>query len=261
MLAAWWLITATFSTVALDVGDEPPAEVEPFVPEGFAVLDFAIGDLDGDGREDVVLILKNEDEDDANADGIPRVLLLLVRQADGRLKEARRNDRLVPCRTCGGREPDPYRSLRVDRAGVTLSFAGAGRTHAWSDDYTFAYDVTRKDWLLDRERHESSGDEPGDHRRYSISRDELEQVTIEGFDLGAQRSERATTWRVAAERAGFYDQPDLKSRPRRQHLVKGDFVAVYRELRNFVLVEFRDGKREIIGFMRKTDLARLPPAR
>jgi hypothetical protein len=63
--ALWLLAVATPGTAIPGPGDEPPAEVEAFVPEGFSVLDYAAGDLDGDRRADAVLILKDDAEEDA----------------------------------------------------------------------------------------------------------------------------------------------------------------------------------------------------
>ena len=100
-LVAFGLALAGSGAVADE--DDLPAELEPFVLPGHEVLDSAEGDLDGDGRRDAVLILAGPaevaEEDDMDT---RRLLLLLVRQADGRLKEVRRNDGVVYCRTCGG---------------------------------------------------------------------------------------------------------------------------------------------------------------
>jgi hypothetical protein len=109
MVMAALVSMAGASAFAEESGDELPGEMQPFVPQGHEALDFAAGDLDGDGREDAVLILKGpaevQEKDDMDA---RRPLVLLIRQPDGRLKQVRRADRLVYCRTCGGMMGDPY---------------------------------------------------------------------------------------------------------------------------------------------------------
>src|SRR5262245_46363853 len=88
-------------------GKEPPAELQAFVPQGHEIFDFAMGDLDGDGRDDAILVARRPDEKDLE-DESPRPLLLLIREVDGRLKQARRSDRIVYCLKCGGMMGDPY---------------------------------------------------------------------------------------------------------------------------------------------------------
>ena len=36
-----------------------PPEAQPFIIKGYDVLDYKAGDLNGDGKEDAILILKN----------------------------------------------------------------------------------------------------------------------------------------------------------------------------------------------------------
>lgn len=119
------LIVLGLFLLAPEVGDELPRELAPFVPPGREALDFETGDLDGDGRTDAVLILAAPGEAEERDDGdARRPLWLLVRQADGRLKPARRGDDVEYCRTCGGMMGDPYVGTEVARRGFTVTHCG-----------------------------------------------------------------------------------------------------------------------------------------
>jgi hypothetical protein len=248
------LIVLGLSLLAADVGDELPEELAPFVPQGHEALDFAVGDLDGDGRTDAVLILtaageveKQDDMDDK------RPLLLLIRQADGRLKQARRSDNVVYCRTCGGAMGDPYAGMDVGPGRFTVKHYG-GSASRWANSYTFAYDTARKDWFLDGDTsvsfHASDPDATRDET--TLTREELGDVPLEAFTAGY---DKANPWRVVAARAFFYDSPRVASKPRKAYLVKGDVFEGYRELRHFVHGQFRNRAGDSTwGYLRKADL-------
>jgi hypothetical protein len=89
MRALGWLLIAVASTLPVSGADDgPPPEIARFVPAGFQALDFALADLDSDGKPDAVLILRRSDEGEPAHGEAPRPLLVLIRQADGRLAQA-----------------------------------------------------------------------------------------------------------------------------------------------------------------------------
>lgn len=235
--------------------EELPDELKPFVLKDHEAIDFAVGDLDGDGRADAVLILKGPDEIQQKDDmETHRPLLLLIRQPDGRLKQERRTDRLVYCRACGGVMGDPYMDTVVGKGRFTVSHYG-GSAWRWGVDYTFAYDGARKDWFLDREQTVGfhAGDPDGTRTESTLTREQLGDLPIETFVAISETNKK--NWRVAVARAYFYDQPDLKSRPRKAYLVTGDVVEVWRELRNFVEGRFTNSKGDTSqGYLLKKDL-------
>jgi hypothetical protein len=254
-------LVALGASLALAAAQEDPlpGELAPFVPKDHEALDFATGDLDGDGRADAVLILKGpveiQEKDDMDAH---RPLLLLIRQPDGRLKQVRRTDRLVYCRTCGGMMGDPYVDTVVGAGRFTVSHYG-GSAWRWGVDYTFAYDRAARDWFLDREERTNfhAGDPDETREASTLTREQLGDFPIETFNAIADPEERK--WRVAAARAYFYDRPDLGSRPRKAYLVKGDVIEAWQELRSFVNGRFTNSKGETTaGFLLKRDLEALP---
>lgn len=256
-MAVMWLVAVGASlALAAAPDDEIPEELNPFVPKGHEALDFATGDLDGDGRADAILVLKGPAEI-AETDDMEthRPLLLLIRQPDGRLKQERRTDRLVYCRTCGGMMGDPYMDVVIAKGAFTVSHYG-GSAWRWGADYTFAYDRARKDWFLDREIKTSfhAGDPDETREESTLTREQLGDFPIETFDAIRDPDDRK--WRVAAARAYFYDRPDVGSKPRKAYLVTGDVVEGERELRHFIAARFTNAKGDATaGFLLKKDLA------
>lgn len=64
-----------------------PAEAKAFVPKGYEMMDYIAGDLNGDKKADAILILKIVGEENSTADESTRPLIILTRQANGKLKQ------------------------------------------------------------------------------------------------------------------------------------------------------------------------------
>jgi hypothetical protein len=118
-----------------------PSEVRPFVETGLTVLAIERGDLNRDGREDAVLVLEPNDPEQ------PRPLLILVRDAKGALQLAKRSDKAVLCRDCGGIMGDPFQSVNVEKGRFTIEHYG-GSSWRWSASYTFAWSRRDQSWQL-----------------------------------------------------------------------------------------------------------------
>jgi len=265
MRALGWLLVAAASTLPVSGADDgPPPEMARFVPAGFQALDFALADLDSDGKPDAVLILRRSDEDEPAHGEAPRPLLVLIRQADGRLAQAKRTEQLVYCRACGGMLGDPYQRLTAGRGRFTVELAGGTASSHWAVEYTFAYDAAAKDWLLEEEknagddRNDQPTDDDGEGEERSgwttvLNRRQLGDIPLERFDYEA--SEKPKDWRVRSDRAYFHDRPDLGSRPRTAYVLRGDRVEGFRELRDFVEARFTGAKgRSTHGYLLKKDL-------
>lgn len=151
-------VDAAANPDAADTGKTtPPAaskessvnELQSHIPSGSKLLDSKIGDLDGDGRSDALLVVDHPEAGRESKGGRARTVLVLVRDAGGRLQESAYNDKIVPCAKCGGLLGDPFGYARIDKNGFTVLIEGGSRQR-WSSEYVFVYSIQSKDWLLQR---------------------------------------------------------------------------------------------------------------
>jgi hypothetical protein len=151
LLALLLLCAAPPAAAAQDEELKVPAEVRPFVEAGTKAIAVEAADLNGDGRGDFVLVLEREnpakDENDFPANQRP--LLILLRGADGRLSEAKRNERVVMCSQCGGVWGDPFEGVEAGRNTFTVNHYG-GSNWRWKNSYKFNYSRIDKTWQLVR---------------------------------------------------------------------------------------------------------------
>ena len=114
-----------------------------FIPPGYQRLDddLTTGDLNGDGRPDVVLALGPKAEDatphDDDNDLPPRLLLVLWRTATGYQLAAQSRQALL-CKSCGGAYGDPYAGTEIVK-GVLLVHHYGGSSWRWTIDSKFRY--------------------------------------------------------------------------------------------------------------------------
>jgi hypothetical protein len=123
-----------------------PAEVRPFVPDGYGVIELFHNDLNGNGRLDYLLVLER-DEDVMPGDfrSGQRPLVILEKQKNGSLKLTARNDHMVYCSSCGGLVGDPFVSVSLGHSRFSLHQYG-GSAWRWSTDYSFVWYAGS--WLL-----------------------------------------------------------------------------------------------------------------
>jgi hypothetical protein len=140
-------ITATAQNDEVKV----PDEVKPFVEKGKVAIALESGDLNADGRKDLVLVTGEPIAEDAKwEEGAgERSVLILVREPGGSLKLAARNDNVVLCRNCGGVFGDPFAGVDVRGTRFTINNYG-GSNDRWSYSYTFAYSPRDRTWQLVR---------------------------------------------------------------------------------------------------------------
>lgn len=119
--------------------------LQQFVPIGFSIMDKSSGDITGDGIEDVILILKNQNENINPYVGRP--LLILQGTTKGHYKLLERNDSVVLCLGCGGVHGDPYKRIIIKGHYFSVEHLG-GSGWRWERIITFKYDSKTKRFLL-----------------------------------------------------------------------------------------------------------------
>jgi hypothetical protein len=128
-----------------------PAEVAPFVESGTKAIALEKGDLNGDRREDFILVLEKENpaKDQYDFPVNQRPLLILLRDADGKLTSAKRNERIIMCSRCGGVWGDPFEGVAAGRNAFTVEHYG-GSNWRWKYSYKFNYSRIDLTWQLVR---------------------------------------------------------------------------------------------------------------
>ena len=156
-----WLFVfvALLAPVTASGQDEPvkvPEEVNVFVKKGTAPIALESGDLNGDGRKDLILVVSETIPDgERYEEGAgDRTVMVLIREAGGSLTLAARNDLVAYCRNCGGVYGDPFAGVTVRGTRFTVSNYG-GSNSRWSFSSTFAYSRRDRTWQLVRVEEES----------------------------------------------------------------------------------------------------------
>lgn len=143
---------STTTTLAPEPAPKPVKTTASFVLDGHEILAEKKLDFNHDGFEDVVLILKNSQEetisDYPNDNPSLRPMLFLAGDSEGSLALVARNDKAVYCVDCGGQIGDPFLGeIIVDKDFVSLEYSG-GTQPQWSRVVTFKYDQEKKHWFL-----------------------------------------------------------------------------------------------------------------
>jgi hypothetical protein len=128
-------------SVRTALGQPPlPPEVAQFVEPKTNVIALEKGDVNGDGRQDYLLVLENPEQINA------RYLLVLLRQKNGRLKLASRNDTILGCPIMQGTGGD----IKVTPTGngfeVQDNF-GSGGVGGFKR-FQFSYRKQERTWVL-----------------------------------------------------------------------------------------------------------------
>lgn len=253
-------ITFVMLIAALTLYSQPPItppEVNPFIPTGYEALDYVAGDLNSDKKKDGILILKTPGEDSVMEEELARPLIILIRQADGKLKQVLRNDKAIMCRHCGGVFGDPYEGVQIFDKGFNLSFYG-GSSWRWGYTYEFVYRPLKKNWFLAKESQSNfhSGDPEGTMKDAVIDETELGETPLDKFNSSPVYED--IKWKVKAVKTFFYDSPKLGSKPRKGYLMKGNIASGIRSFKNFIEVSFENSKGTFTsGYILRKDLQRL----
>jgi len=137
--------------------DNLPSELLPFLPTNYSVLDTVSGDLNLDGINDYILVLKKNGEDTlSNVIDNPekRPLLILLRDKNNKLKLVRRNDNTVYCIDCGGMMGDPFMGITIKNGYFSVEHYG-GSAWRWTRIITYKYSKQDNEWFLHKDGSES----------------------------------------------------------------------------------------------------------
>lgn len=121
------------------------------IPENQQLIKTVSGDLNGDGKQDL-LIVSEEKEPYVN-DSISqakRTLYIFMADVSGGYSLLAKNNKLIPCKACGGLLGDPFQKLEVAKSGEFRLYIAGGSRERWALNYFFALSVNKKRWLLQK---------------------------------------------------------------------------------------------------------------
>lgn len=125
-----------------------PAEVREFIETDAAPIALEKADLNGDGRTDFLVATERAHIAGEESPGNQRLLFILLRGADGKLKPSDRSETVIYCKSCGVMG-DPFAGVEVRRGSFTVNNYG-GSNLRWSESYQFDYSRRDKTWQLVR---------------------------------------------------------------------------------------------------------------
>ncbi|HTA61315.1 MAG TPA: hypothetical protein VK835_02620 [Bacteroidia bacterium] len=126
--------------------------INDFVLKGYSILDKAQGDLNQDGYQDYIVILRNNL--DTSFGDTARPLLIIHGQQNGTYNLVEQNSNVVLCKTCGGAFGDPYSAITIKNNYFSVEFYG-GSNWRWSRVITFKYNLLTKSYILHKDAGES----------------------------------------------------------------------------------------------------------
>ena len=141
-----------------DTIDTLPNVLKVFIPNGYSVINFSVGDANLDGLTDEILVLRKSTEETTSnyAEDKPerRPMLLLLGQTDKTYKLAKRNDNAVYCIDCGGVFGDPFTGTTIKNGFFSIEHGIAGGQH-WEHVTTFKFNKIKGNWFLYKDHFKS----------------------------------------------------------------------------------------------------------
>lgn len=166
------------SAVTQRTGHGDDARLADFIPDAMTLHMTHRSDLDGDGDQDVLLVLGREG---AAAATEPRSVVVLQRGPGGQLAKTIDSPRAVLCERCGGMTGDPLVSIDARERGFALHFEGGSR-ELWSKTYEFAFDPSQSTWLLTAMEHKVLDRLDGSAKSGRLTPQHFGVVPLERFD-------------------------------------------------------------------------------
>ena len=101
------------------------------------ILQIAEGDLNKDGKDDLVFILKHKSEDD-NYSSTPRVLVIYFKENSNSYKLFETNSKYILKKDEGGIMGDPFQSISINRNSILITHSGGSRVR-WGYVHRFNF--------------------------------------------------------------------------------------------------------------------------
>lgn len=179
LLAGIAILNACNSDTAEILENDTTEALLKFIPENYTVLDIIRGDLNDDGKPDLLLVLEKQEGPEEQ-----RRVLLFSGQKNSTYKLVKKSDNLVYCHDCGGDLGDPYQTISIPEPGVIAIEHFGGDELRWARTISFKYIKDEKDWFLLEDALVSSHmDDPDDIDVKILTTKDFGEVKLESFDI------------------------------------------------------------------------------
>lgn len=128
-----------------------------FLPENYTVLDSISGNLNLDNYNDMILVLKKNNEEktsDVIDNPEKRPLFILIGEPNNHYKLIEKNYNSVYCIDCGGMMGDPYVRIVIKQGYFSVEHYG-GSSWRWKRIITYKYSKEDNNWFLHKDGSES----------------------------------------------------------------------------------------------------------
>ena len=160
--------------------------ISKFISDGYSVLDTVSGNLNLDKYNDLILILKKNDEEktsDIIDNPEKRPLLILIGQDNGGYQLVAKSNSTVYCFDCGGMMGDPYQGVTIKNGYFSVEHYG-GSAWRWSRIITYKFSKADNHWFLHRDGRESFHvSEPEKSESNMRTKKDFGKVKFEDFDI------------------------------------------------------------------------------
>jgi hypothetical protein len=181
------LIVSLSATCAMSIASPvAPPDVQRLIPVGFSLVDYKPADLNADGREDALIVVEETNQTDAFAE-LPRVTMILLRNKNGELKTAEKNDKVYFCKKCLGSRDDHEQYLTVGKGTFAVGNHGGSPRYRWNQKFTFQYSIKNRKWMLAKVQTLISDDTVDGHNQSKVKiltyPKKLEKITFSQFKV------------------------------------------------------------------------------
>lgn len=111
--------------------------IESLIPKTHVIMDKAEGDLNQDGKSDLILVLKDKNEG-KDQDSPPRILAVYFLDSNGEFKLISQTSNFLLKSNEGGVMGDPYSSIAVQRGTIVVQHSGGSRER-WNFTHRFRF--------------------------------------------------------------------------------------------------------------------------
>lgn len=164
--------------LVIEYRPDTPGLSEPIkISDTCSILDYAAGNLDSDGYDELAVIVENSGESDEDTGSASRWLLILSRRGQEKYSIVNYNPGFVLGAEEGGMFGDPYSGISINDNILSVVHYG-GSNYRWGYVHEFAYEGGRLELIRLTENDEFTGTGNGTRTVYDFKDTSLKQYAV-----------------------------------------------------------------------------------